>query len=177
MPNRINDLMRQEYMDRYRDAENLLVVGYEGLSVEETNAFRNELAARSMGMFFVKNRIVKLAFDEIGVPEVAEILDGQCAFISGADPVAMARTVRDFAKEHKAVQFRGAVVENTVMGAEGAKDLADAASKEELQGRVVGAALSGGANLAGALLGPAGTVAGCVKALVEKLEEEEGAAA
>jgi len=177
MPNLVNNLMLEEYTQRYRDKDYLIAVGYEGLDIDGTNAFRAALAEKEMQMRFVKNRIAKLAFEQIGVQDIDRILEGQCAFIEGADPVAMARAIRDFAKVHKQVRFRGAVVEQTVLDEEGAKGLADAASKEELQGRIVGAALSGGANLAGALLGPGRTIAGCIKALIEKREEEGGSEA
>lgn len=171
MPNLVNTLMLEEYVRRYEARDYLIAVGYEGLDIDGTDALRAALEEKDMGMLFVKNRIARRAFEKIGVPDVDRILEGQCAFVEGEDPVAMARAIRDFAKEHKQVRFRGAVVEKTVLDEAGAKDLADAASKEELQGRVVGAALSGGANLAGALLGPARVIAGCVKAHIDKLEE------
>lgn len=176
MPNRVNRLMLSEMQERYRDAEYLIAVGYEGLDVHETNAFRIELANKNFEMRFVKNRIARLAFDGLGINGVERILNGQVAFVQGEDPVAMARVVRDFAKVHKQLAFRGAVIEKTVLDEAAAAELADAASKEELQGRVVGAALSGGANLAGALVGPGRMLAGCVKSLIEKLEEKEDAA-
>jgi large subunit ribosomal protein L10 len=177
MPNRINRLMCQEYADRLRDAEYMIAIGYEGLDIDGTNALRAELEEKNMMMLFVKNRIVRRTFEEeFGITGVDGILDGQCAFVRGEDPVAMARTLRDFAKEHKQLQFRGAVIERTVLDEAGAKDLAEAASREELQARVAGAALAPGANLAGAALGPGAAIAGCIKSLIEKLEETESAA-
>ncbi|MBN1256699.1 MAG: 50S ribosomal protein L10 [Planctomycetes bacterium] len=175
MPNRINTLMLQEYTERYRDAAYLVVVGYEGMDTHATHALRNKLAENKLQMKFVKNHIAKLAFEALGMADISNILEGQCAFIVGTDPVSMTRIVRDFAKEHKALQFRGSLIENTVLDQKATAALADAASKEELKGQVVGAALSGGANLAGALLGPASQIAGCVKSLVAKLEESEAA--
>lgn len=172
MPNRVNNLLLAEMKERYEGKEYLIAVGYEGLDITGTNAFRTELANKNMTMKMVKNRIAKLAFDQIGVAGVDTILKGQTAFVVGEDPVAMARTIKDFAKEHKEVVFRGAVVESTVLDEAGAKALADAASKEELQARIVGAALSGGANLSAAMLAPAKNVAGCIKSLIEKLEKE-----
>ncbi len=173
MPNRINRLMRQEMVDRYRDAEHLIAIGYEGLDVVRTDALRATLADRDLNMRLVKNRIAKLAFEEIGVPGVDRILEGQVAFVRGTDPVRMARTIRDFAREHHEVVFRGAVVERTVLDAEAARGLADAATKEELQGRISGAALGPGGRVGGALLGPAGTLAACIQGLVSMREKAE----
>ncbi|MHC4872423.1 MAG: 50S ribosomal protein L10 [Planctomycetota bacterium] len=175
MPNRVNRLLLSEMKERYTGKDYLIAVGYEGLDITGTNAFRAELANKNMNMTMVKNRIAKIAFKEIGVDGVDSILNGQTAFVVGEDPVSMARTIRDFSKEHNEVVFRGAVIENTVLDEASAKGLADAASKEELQGRIVGAALSGGANLSAALLSPAKNIAGCLKTLVERLEEKESA--
>ncbi len=172
MPNRVNRLLLSEIKQRYEGKEYLIAVGYEGLDITSTNAFRAELASKSMNMTMVKNRIAKIAFKEIGIDGIESILNGQTAFVVGDDPVAMARTIRDFSKEHKEVVFRGAVIENTVLDESSAKGLADAASKEELKSKIVGAAISGGANLSSALLSPAKNIAGCVKSLIEKLEKE-----
>ncbi|MFH0910587.1 MAG: 50S ribosomal protein L10 [Planctomycetota bacterium] len=172
MPNRVNTLMLRELTARYAKSDTLIAVGYEGLDVQSTNALRRVIAGKNLRMRMVKNRIAKLAFDELGIRGVERILAGQVAFIEGGDPVAMARTIRDFAREYKQVVFRGAIVERTVLDSEAAKGLADGASKAELQGRVVSAALSGGALLCGALLGPAARMAGALAALAEKGKTE-----
>lgn len=172
MPNRVNQLLLNEYTERYKDAEYLIAVGYEGLNVDQTDAFRTELFNKGLPLKMVKNRIASIAFKELGLDGVDDMLKGQTAFVQGEDPVAMARTIKDFAKEHKQVVFRGAIIEGSILDDKGAKGLADAASKEELQARVVGAALSGGANLAGALKGPASVIAGCIESIVDKLEKE-----
>ena len=64
---------------------------------------------------------------------------------------------------------RGARV--LIVDAAGAKSLAKMKSRVELQGEVVLIAQSPGSNLAGAIVGPAGAIAGCIKSLVEKLED------
>lgn len=176
MPNRVNQLLLGEYRRDFKGREYLIAIGYEGLDVAGTNALRGELVKQSFDMKFVKNRIVNIAFKEMGVDGLGSILKGQCAFICGDDPVAMARTLRDFAKEHKQVVFRGAVLEGTVLSSDAAKSLADAASKEELKSRIAGAAMGPGAQLAAAVLSPGSAIAGAIKAHMEKLEEAGTAA-
>lgn len=176
MPNRVNQLLLGEYARDFKSSEYLIVIGYEGLPVNETGKLRGQFAGQGFKMKFVKNRIVSLAFSQMGVDGVKAILKGQCAFVYGDDPVAMARTIRDFAKEHKQVQFRGAIVEKTVLKAADAAGLAEAASKQELKSRIAAAAMGPARKLAAAVVGPASMVAGAIKAHADKLEKNGAAA-
>ena len=57
------------------------------------------------------------------------------------------------------------------MDAEGVKALANLPNRSELQGMILLLSRSPGANVAGAVVGPGGIIAGCIKSLVDKLEE------
>jgi len=72
--------------------------------------------------------------------------------------------------------IKGGYVEGQVLDDQGAIALSKMPNRRELQSRVVGCALSPGSQLAGAIGQAAGYIAGCVKALVEKLEEGQEAA-
>jgi len=65
------------------------------------------------------------------------------------------------------------VLEGELLDAERARGLSKMASKADLQARIVSIALSPGANLAAAVLSGGRNVAGCLKALIEKLEKGE----
>jgi hypothetical protein len=58
------------------------------------------------------------------------------------------------------------------MGRDEAEGLSKLASRPELQGQIVMLAQSPGACVAGAIIGPGGIVAGCIKGLIEKLEKD-----
>lgn len=171
MPNRINLLLMKEYKERFGNGSAIVSIGYEGLDVENTNLLRGQLEEREVGLLFVKNRIVNLAFKEMDRPEVAPICKGQTAFAFGEDPVAIARFLVDFSKEHNELKLHGAYVEGTIIDDKGVIELSKSPTKEELKGQISGLALSPGARVSGALLGTARTIAGQVKGLIEKLEE------
>ena len=176
MPNRVNQLLLKQYTDAYQSVGSFISVGYEGMNVKATNLLRTRLAERNVRLLFVKNRIVQRAFREMSRPDVAPICIGQSAFVDSEDPVGLARLLVDFQREHKELKIHGAVVEEQVLDEKGVLDLSRSPTKEELKGMIVSQALGPGGRVAGALLGPARTIAGQIKKLVEKLEGKGEAA-
>lgn len=175
MPNRINQLLLKEYTKTFENGNDVVSFGYEGLNIEGTDALRTQLEERGYEMLFVKNRIAKIAFAEMGRGDVTSILSGQTAFATGEDPVALARFLVDFQKQHSELKIHGALVENTILNDDGVKDLSKSPTKDELKAKIVGQALGPGASVAGALVGPGSTIAGQIKSLIEKLEEGDAA--
>ena len=58
------------------------------------------------------------------------------------------------------------------MAGDGVIVLSKMPTRVELQGQVVHIALTPGANVAGALLGSGGVIAGCIESVIEKLEKD-----
>ena len=99
-------------------------------------------------------------------------LAGPCTVAYGGDSVVdIARECDDWAKKVEAIEFKGAFVDGLVIDEEGAEALSKLPNRSELQGMILILAQSPGANVAGAVAGPGGVIAGCIKSLVEKLEE------
>lgn len=172
MPNRINQLLLEEYKSRFEGLQNAISIGYEKLPMKKQGQMRDEMSAKGIKFCFVKNRLANIAFKELGLPEISGICSGQTGLAYGEDPVAIARYVMDFAKANPEVKVHGAMVESTVLDAAGVKALSTSPTKEELKSRLVGQFLSAGGNVAGALMGPASTIAGQIKARIEELEKE-----
>jgi len=172
MPNRINQLLLEEYKSRFNGVQNLISIGYEKLPVKKQGQLRNELASKGFKFTFVKNRLANIAFRELGLPEVKGICSGQTGFAYGEDPVAIARYIVGFAKENPEVKIHGGLVEATILNGAGVQSLSTSPTKEELKSQLVGQVLSAGGNLVAAVTGPASTIAGQIKARVEQLEKE-----
>ncbi len=86
--------------------------------------------------------------------------------------VDVAKEVIDWAKKLSAGEVKGAFVEGTVYDHSGVEVLSKMPTRVELQGRIVGCVRSPGSRIGGALMGPAGVIAGCVKSLIEKAEKQ-----
>lgn len=172
MPNKVNQLLLKEYRARFEGVQNLVAVGYEGMPVNVQNKMRNDLADKNAKFLFVKNRLVNIAFKEMGLPEVKDICKGQTAFVFGDDPVAIARFLVDMAKDAESkLVLHGGMVEGTLLNAKQVVELSKSPTKEELKSKIVGQALTPGSKLAGALTGPASKIAAQIQTLIEKLEK------
>ena len=172
MPNKVNQLLLKEYRARFDGVQSLVAIGYEGMPVNAQNKMRNDLADRDTKFIFVKNRLINIAFKEMGLPDVRSICKGQTAFVFGEDPVAVARFLVDAAAESEGkLVIHGGVVEGTVLNSQQIVDLSKSPTKEELKAQIVGQALTPGSKLAGAFVSPASKIASQIKTLIENLEK------
>lgn len=174
MPNRVNRLMHGELLERYREAGDLVLIGYRGLDGNEIGSFRAELRTKGARMRVVKNRITIRALSDLGRPEIARLLQGPTAILDGGeDPVTLARLACEFAKRNEGLEIKGGLVEGQLLAADAVRRLAALPGRAELQGRVVGLACGPGGAVASAVTAPGARLAGAIRALAEKLEGSE----
>ncbi len=173
MPNLVNNLLVKHYLERFKNCRNFIAVGYEGLDAKATTAFRAQLAAKKMRMTFVRNRLFRLAVRQLGRPDVKPIFHGQTAVVEGDDPIAVARFLAEFQKENKALKIHGALLDNALLEAPAAAELAKCPSQAELRAMIVGQILSPAGLVVGALLAPGRRLAGIAQAQAEKEEKNE----
>ena len=69
----------------------------------------------------------------LDLPEIPEILAGPTAFVfCDGDVAAPAKALKDFAKDHEALEIKGGIVDGKVYSVEEALKVADLPSKEQL---------------------------------------------
>ena len=112
---------------------------YRGLTVSELAALRAELRKSDAEYKVVKNTLARIAAREAGFDVPDELLTGPTAvtFCAG-DPVAVAKVLRAFAREHPALIVKGGLLEGRLLSAEETTKLADLESREELLARLAG---------------------------------------
>ena len=100
-------------------------------------------AAREAGVKIkvVKNRLVKVAMGQIAVYKDTDTsaLEGQLLYaVSNEDEVAPAQVLAKFAKNHEALELKGALSgTGAALNEQEVKDLSQLPSKEQLIGQVV----------------------------------------
>ena len=128
-----------ELTDLFRNADAVYLTEYRGLTVPQISALREKLG-RDTSYSVAKNTLARIAAKEAGIEGLDELLAGPTAitFVKG-DFIEAAKTLRDFAKENKALVVKGGFADGTVYDAEGAKQLADLKSRPELLSEMAGA--------------------------------------
>ena len=88
-----------------------IVADYRGLTVSDLQAVRRALRGEGITYRVVKNRLARIAAEEVGNTELTPLLEGPTALaMGGGDEVALARTFLDAIRPYKTVVVRGAVL-------------------------------------------------------------------
>lgn len=169
----VKDLFQGELEKKFDGVTDFMVLETKGVGGNDNNTMRGVLKEKGIHITVVKNAIMRRALDTLGMAAAASMfLSGPCTIAYGGESVVdVAKEVTAATKKLKVVVIKGAFVDGTVVDAEGAMALAKMPSRAELQGTIVRIAQTPGSNLAGAIAGPGGRIAGCIKTLVENLEE------
>lgn len=122
-----------------KSAQAGVLVDYRGLTVEEDTQLRNNLRAANVKYFVAKNTLVRLAAQEIGLDGLDSVLSGPTAIaVSEEDPVAPAKILADFAKEHEVLEIKSGFMDGAVISLDEIKTLASTPSKDTLIAKMMG---------------------------------------
>jgi len=119
--------------EAFLNAKTVVVLDYQGLSVEEFTKLRNELRQNDSTVSVYKNNIAKRAANAAGFVGLEDCLAGPKAIcISNTDVVAPAKIVYEFSKINTKVQIVGGVIEGDVSDASAMIALASIPNRETL---------------------------------------------
>lgn len=157
MPNiEAKQVIVQEIADKFKNAQATVVVDYRGLNVEEVTELRKKARENNIDYKVYKNSMMRFAAKEAGVEGLLDVLVGPTAVaFCESDPVAPAKLIADFAKDHKALEIKAGVVEGKVLDVKGVEDLAKLPPREVLVAKALGglnAPIAGFANVLNANL-------------------------
>jgi len=153
----------------------IYVTDFTGLNVARLTDLRRKLRAAGVEYLVVKNTLALRAFGEAQVTGLEAHLAGPTALVlAGADPVAAAKVLSDFAKEHAKPAIKIGLVDGKAVTPEQVKRLALLPSKPELLAQLGGALQAPLAGFVGALNGLLVMWVGALEAL--KTKRASGAA-
>ena len=89
----------------------MMVIDYKGITVNDDTAFRRSLREAGMTYYVAKNTFIKIAAHDNDITALDGVLEGTTSVIFGNDPVAMAKAVTEFAKEHKAIKVKAGLMD------------------------------------------------------------------
>lgn len=162
-----------ELSERFNSATATVVTQYRGLSVAQLERLRKTLGEGATYRV-AKNTLVKRATEQAGVEGIDELFEGPTAltFVEG-EPVDAAKTLRDFAKDNKALEIKGGYMDGRALSISEIERMADLDSREATLGKLAGAMKAKLTETAGLLAAPASQVARMTDAL--KAKKSDGA--
>ena len=139
----------KEISDKIQNAQALVLVDHRGLTVAEDTELRKKLRAENVSYKVYKNTMMNFAFKGTDFEQLADLLNGPSALaISETDPAAPARVLVEFAKNAKALEVKGGVIEGKLYDAEALKEIAAILPKDQLLSKLLGSMQSPIANFA-----------------------------
>ncbi|MFC6354560.1 50S ribosomal protein L10 [Luethyella okanaganae] len=161
-----------ELTEKFQSSTAVLLTEYRGLTVAQLKQLRKNISEDAT-YAVVKNTLTKIAANNAGISSFDDELAGPSAiaFVHG-DPVAVAKSLRDFTKANPLLVVKGGYFDGKPLTAAEVGKLADLESREVLLGKLAGAfkaSLFGAAYLFNAPLSKAAR-------LVDALREKQGSA-
>ena len=102
MANELKKLIVKEMVAQYRNTNNYLVVGYQGINSLQFDELRKNLRKKKIYLEIIKNSLAAIAFKEIGIAGIVNLLTGPSAIATGEDdPAIMAKETFDWSKKYQ----------------------------------------------------------------------------
>ena len=115
-----------------------VIVDYKGITVAEDTELRAECRKNDVEYAVVKNTLLRFAFNNVGLNELDDQLNGTTSLAIAADPVAPARVIADFAKKlNGKFEIKGGFIDMATVNA-----LAAIPALPVLQAQVLGTMLA-----------------------------------
>ena len=148
----------------------VLLTEYRGLTVAQLKQLRDSIREHA-SYAVVKNTLTKIAANKAGISAFDDQLAGPSAiaFVHG-DPVAVAKSLRNFAKDNPLLVVKGGFFDGNALTPEEVTKLADLESREVLLGKLAGAFKASLFGAAYMFTAPASKAVRTVDALREKQE-------
>lgn len=173
MSRKLKEMIENELKSRYGELREAVVVNAVGLTGIDANLLRRELRAKKYEMHVVPNRLFLRSSAGSALAPLAKAMTGPCALVTGGGTaVEIAKELLRFAEKFPKLEVKLGLVEG-IDEPLAATEVAKLRSRTEVIGDVAMLAISPGKRLAGAVRGPGGGLAACLKSLIGKLEKSE----
>jgi large subunit ribosomal protein L10 len=172
----MNRTEKQELIDELhkelQSSPHAVLVDFRGLSVPAATEFRKRMRASGSRYRVVKNSLALRAVKGTALERIESKFEGTTGIAYTADdPVALAKVLVDFAKDHPALSVKAGVVSGSqLLDAEGLKTLSTMPGLKEMRARLLGLLQEPASRLVRLLGTPGNQLARVMKAHQDKLE-------
>lgn len=162
-----------ELKDLLSSSKGAVLVDYCGLTVAEDTELRSKMREAGVKYMVAKNTFIRIAAKEAGVEGLDSYLEHNTAVaFSAEDPVAPAKILNDFSKDHKALEIKAGILDGKVIALDEVKALAELPSRDELLAKLVGSMQAPISGLVNVLQGTIRNFVYTLEAVRQKKEQE-----
>jgi len=119
-------------------AQAVIVAEYRGLDVGAMTGLRAKARGAGVYLRVLKNTLARRAVKGTQFEKLAEQLSGPLVYGFAQDPIAGAKVLADFAKDHERFVIKGGAMPNALMTAKDVKTLATMPGRQELLAKLAG---------------------------------------
>jgi large subunit ribosomal protein L10 len=173
------DELIEQYTDWLERSQAMLMANYAGQPTQSIYKLRTKVRAAQGEFHVVKNTLLIHAMNQMGLPLPEAGLEGPTAVtFCFQDPPPIAKVLLQFEKEDetKAFSVKGALLGRELVDAEGVKMLSELPPYPVVMAQVLGTIQAPGGRIAGTVNAVLQQIASVVKARVDQLQAQEGAA-
>ena len=172
MSKALKKLIVEELVADYRDKKNLVLVNFKGIDAQQTNVLKRGLSEKNINARVVKNSLAAIAFKEIGISELGQMLEAPTVVATNDDdPVELAKTLEKYSKEVSGFNIVGGWVAGGLVSIEDISSLASIPSKEVVLTQIVFAIQAPMVQLANVFNATANNLCQVLHAIKEKKSE------
>lgn len=156
------------------DAKTFFVVDYQGLSAGDLGTLRASVREAGGRLLVAKNTLINVVLKEQGIDGFDATLQGPTALVLiEDDPVAPAKALTDFAKDHpkELPAAKGGLLQGGQVGPEALARIAKLPTRDELLSELVGVLQAPMQQLVGVLEGPQRDLVSVMNNYAEKMKE------
>ena len=130
--------------EKLQNAAAGVIVDYKGITVAEDTTLRTQCRENNIDYAVVKNTLLRFAFNNVGLNELDDQLNGATSLaVCMDDPVAPARVIAEFAKKlNGKFEIKGGFMDGKVVSLETVNALAAIPALPVLQAQVLGTMLA-----------------------------------
>lgn len=130
----------KDLREKFVRSKVVIVTDYKGLDVATINDLRRKLREFEVEYKVVKNSLLIRASEETDVALIKDCFKGPSAIaLSYEDPIAAAKVLTKFAKEHDKLEIKTGVLEGKVLDINAIKAMSILPSREVLLGQLLSA--------------------------------------
>lgn len=158
-----------EYKEILSANRAVILTDYQGLTVPQMETLRSQLREFGGEYQVVKNTLVKLAFEEVDLPQPEGSLDGPTAIGATTDELpALAKAIVDLSKEVDVFRVKAAIIDGEIVEAAEIVRLAELPPLPVLRAQLLGLLQTPAQQIAGALAGSMRQVINVINAYSEQ---------